>query len=96
LLVLAEARQGIGRGVVFPLEMDDAEVVILELLMPPHGPTSQFLWRLPVCEVLVVHFYHKGFLGPDEVGSPVFYHLDHSEKLEVVSVVVLFGRGERG
>jgi hypothetical protein len=96
LLVLAGAQQGIGWGIIFSLDMDDAEVVILELLVPPCGPTSQLSWRLPVCEVLVIRFYHEGFLGSDEVGSPVIYCLDHSKKLEVMSIVVLFSRGECG
>jgi hypothetical protein len=95
-LVLTGARQGVSRGVIFPLDVDDAEIVILEFLMPPRGPTSQLLWGLPVCEVFVVRFYHEGFLGPNEVGSPVIYHLDYSKKLKIVSVVVLFSRGECG
>jgi hypothetical protein len=76
------------------LDVDNAKVVILELLMPSCSPASQFLWQLPVREIFVVHFYHKGFLGPDEVESPVVYCFDYSEELEVVGIVVLFGGGE--
>jgi hypothetical protein len=76
--------------------MDNAEVVVLELLVPPCGPSGQLLWGLPVREVLVVCFNYKGFSGPDEVGPPVIYCLDYSKELEVVGVIVLFGGGKSG
>ena len=76
--------------------MDNAKVVVLEFLMPPCGSTSQLSWGHPVHEVFVVRLYYKGFFGPNEVGPPVVYRFDHPKELEVVSVIVLFGRGERG
>ena len=76
--------------------MDNAEVVVLQFLVPPCGPASQLPWGLPVCEVLVVHFYYEGLLGPDEVGPPVVYRFDYSEEFEVMSIVVLLSGGERG
>ena len=76
--------------------MDDAEVIVLELLVPSCHSPGELLWGLPVCEVLVVHFDHKGFSGPNEVGPPVIYRLNHSEELEVVGVIVLLSGRECG
>jgi hypothetical protein len=58
--------------------------------------SGTMLWSLIVCEVFIVHLYHKGYLGPDEVGSLVVDCFDHSKELKVVGVIVLFGGGERG
>jgi hypothetical protein len=76
--------------------MDDAEVVVLQLFVPPCGSAGQLLKGLPVHEILVVHLYHEGFLGPDKVRPPVVYRFDHSEEFEVVGIVILFGGGECG
>jgi hypothetical protein len=76
--------------------MDNVEVVVLEFLMPSRSSSGQLPGGLPVREVLVVRLNHKGFLGPDKVGPLVFYHLNYSEELKVVGVIVLFGGRERG
>ena len=76
--------------------MDNVEVVVLQLFVPPCSPAGQLPWGLAVREVLVVCLDHKGFLGPDKVGPLVIYHLNYSEELKVVGVIVLFGGRERG
>jgi hypothetical protein len=58
--------------------MDDAEVVVLKLFVPPYCPSYELPWRLLVCKVLVVCFYHEGFSGPNEIRSPVVNGLHHS------------------
>ena len=42
----------------------------------------------------MVHFYYKGFLGPDEVGPLVIYRFDHPKEFKVMRIIVLFGGGE--
>ena len=44
--------------------MDDPEVVVLELLVPSGCSSHEFLWGLPIGEVLVVGFDDEGFLSP--------------------------------
>jgi hypothetical protein len=71
LFIFVWSGQGIGRGIVLPLYIDNAEIVVLQFFVPPCGPSGEFSRRLPVGEVLVVGLNHEGFFSPDQVWSLV-------------------------
>ncbi len=63
--------------------------------MPLCCSPCQLSGGLPVGEVFVVHFDHERFFRPNEVRPLVFNRLEYPKEFKVMSVVVLFHRGER-